>query len=150
MSDHAVENNPRKELLYVGLFAVMLLSIIGLIFYGGYFRPAAPSVETLLAERAAAAEKTATPLDASTATPTEMVSAAIDSTATTSAAPASGAVSPADAPLPNQVAAEPMPIDPAANTNGDTAPAPVTTGTAAPNTATESRDVSTAAPVLGQ
>lgn len=145
MSDHAVENNPRKELLFVGLFAVMLLSIIGLIFYGGYFRPAAPSVETLLAESAANAEKTAAPLDASSATPTEMVSAAADNTAT-----ATTAVSPADAPLPDQVAAEPTPIDPAANTNADAAPAPAATGTTAPNTATESRDVSTAAPVLGQ
>lgn len=145
MSDHAVENNPRKELLFVGLFAVMLLSIIGLIFYGGYFRPAAPSVETLLAEMAAAAEPTAEPLDASTATPTEMVNAATDNTAT-----ASSAVSPADAPMPDQAAAEPMPIDPAANTNGDTSPAPAATGTTDPNTATEGRDVSTAAPVLGQ
>lgn len=141
MSDHTVENNPRKELMYVGLFAVLLLSIIGLIFYGGYFRPAAPSVETLLAEMAAAAEPVAAPLDASTATPTEMVDAAADNTA---------AVSPADAPLPDQAAAEPAPVDPAAGTNGDTAPAPEATGTTDPNTATESRDVSTAAPVLGQ
>ena len=53
MSDHAVENNPRKEMMYVGLFQLMILGIVGLIFYGGYFRPAAPSVETLLAEAAA-------------------------------------------------------------------------------------------------
>jgi len=145
MSDHAVENNPRKELLFVGLFAVMLLSIIGLIFYGGYFRPAAPSVDTLLAEMAAA-KPAAAPIDASTATPAEMVNAATDSSAT---APA--AVSPADAPLPDQAAAAtPAPVDPAAGTNSDTAPAPEATGTTAPNTATESRDVSTAAPVLGQ
>jgi|GEM_PF-4840680 len=145
MSDHAVENNPRKELLFVALFAVMLLSIIGLIFYGGYFRPAAPSVETLLAEAAAAAEKTAEPLEASTTTTAEMVDAAADNTGT-----ADAAMSPAEAPLPDQVAAEPTPIDPAANTNGDASPTPEVTGTTAPNTATESRDVSTAAPVLGQ
>jgi cytoskeletal protein RodZ len=142
MSDHAVENNPRKELMFVGLFAVMLLSIIGLIFYGGYFRPAAPSVETLLAEAAANAEKAAAPIDASTATPTEMVNAAADNTGT---APA--AVSPADAPLPTDQATA---ADPAASTNADVAPATEAAGTAAPNTATESRDVSTAAPVLGQ
>lgn len=141
MSDHAVENNPRKELMYVGLFAVMLLSIIGLIFYGGYFRPAAPSVETLLAEAAAAAEKSAEPLDASTTTTAGLVDAA--------AGNIGNAVSPADAALPDQVAVEPAePLD--SNTNGDAAPAPVAEGIATPNTATESRDVSTAAPVLGQ
>jgi len=146
MSDHAVENNPRKELLFVALFAVMLLSMIGLIFYGGYFRPAAPSVETLLAERAAAAEKVVQPLEASSATPTEMVAAATDNTGT-----AAAAVSPADAPLPDQVAASTAaPVEPAPSTNSDTAPQPAATGVAEPNTATESRDVSTAAPVLGQ
>ncbi|MEC7120249.1 MAG: hypothetical protein VXW65_10150, partial [Pseudomonadota bacterium] len=78
--DHAVENNPRKELLYVGLFALMLSAIIGLIFYGGYMRPAAPSVETLLSQMAESSQEQPQPVDASAATPAEMVAEATDST----------------------------------------------------------------------
>lgn len=143
MSDHVVENNTRKEMLFVGLFQLMILGIVGLIFYGGYMRPAAPSVESLIAQAAAAADKTAEPIDASTATPSEMVSVASDATATTPAG-----VSPANAPLPDQVAAETVPVDPAASTNSDAAPAPAATGLAVQDPATESREVSTAVPVL--
>lgn len=146
MSDHAVENNPRKEMMYVGLFQLMILGIVGLIFYGGYFRPAAPSVETLLAEAAAieAAENTAAPIDASTASPAEMVQVATADTA---------APTPAAAPVATDATTANATPDPAPETNADKTADTTTataTGTPAAVPATESRDVSTAAPVLGQ
>lgn len=141
MSDHAVENNPRKELLFVGLFKLMLLGIVGLIFYGGYFRPAAPSVETLLAEAAAATEEAAaTPVDASTTSTAEMVAVA---------AADANAPAPAETVTAAESTSENMTPDAASDTNADTtAESPI--GIAVAEPATESRDTSTAAPVLGQ
>ena len=79
MSEHIVENNPKKEFLFALGGVALFLAIVLLIGISGFLRPAGEHITAETTEEAAAAEATTTEDDApaeTAAAPAEEVDAA--------------------------------------------------------------------------